>query len=244
MSTVVLVLAGVLQSWGTTTIGHSRATNHYPTKSGVIGLIANAMGRERNDDISDLASSSFGVRVDSPGVVQRDYHTVSILKQPTKGDRIARVTERFYLSDAVFVVALSNPNEALVEEIALALKKPSRTLFLGRKSCPPTRPVLYGISASDCISALNETPWQSDQKTQDGYLAGEVSLDVFRDPIDSDEGFMADVVTDQPLSFDSAARRYASRGVYRTSVTIPVFRESAKPSSVNFMDLAIRAAGE
>ena len=243
MSTITLVLSGVLQSWGTTTIGHSRATNSYPTKSAVVGLIANALGRDRSDSIDDIAAVDFGIRIDVPGVVQRDYHTVSILKQPTKGDRINRVTERFYLSDAVFVVVISHPDEALIMQIADALQKPARPIFLGRKSCPPTRPVFYSLSNKDFVSVLQDTEWQADMSAQRAYLDSEVTLDVFRDPVNADEGFDADVISDHPLSFDPDARRYASRGVYRTKVTIALENQPSEVPSANAIHLAMNAAG-
>ena len=244
MPTLALVLSGVLQSWGTTTIGHARATNAYPTKSAVIGLIANALGRDRMDNIADLATLSYGVRVDSPGIVQRDYHTVSIITQPTKGDRINRVTERFYLADAVFLVTLNHSDEKLVNSIADALKKPSRALFLGRKSCPPNRPIFHSVSDSSLESVLSETSWQVDNATKNAYKDSTVTLDIFRDPVDSQEALDADPVSDQPVSFNPDARRYASRAVHQTSTTIPV-DSPAEPDVLlpPMMLLAMRAAG-
>lgn len=78
MSTVLLRLAGPVQSWGNRARGPSKAHRHThtrPTKSGVIGLVANALGRDRADDIADLAALRFGVRTDLPGHLESDYHT-------------------------------------------------------------------------------------------------------------------------------------------------------------------------
>lgn len=78
MSTVLLRLAGPVQSWGNRARGPSKAHRHThtrPTKSGVIGLVANALGRHRADDIADLAALRFGVRTDLPGRLESDYHT-------------------------------------------------------------------------------------------------------------------------------------------------------------------------
>jgi CRISPR system Cascade subunit CasD len=211
MPSVIMVLSGVLQSWGTTTIGHARSTMSYPTKSAVIGLVANAMGRDRSDDISDLADMSYGVRVDSVGKIQRDYHTVSIITQPTKGDRVNRITERYYLADAEFVVALYSDSEALVNVVAQALKKPKRALFLGRKSCPPNKPLFHSVVADDVRGALLSFPMpKTDEST----------ISLFRDPINEDEGYLSDVVMDNPVTFDSAARRYAPRGVFHERINV------------------------
>jgi len=244
MTSVLLSLSGVLQSWGTTTIGHARATNGYPTKSAIVGMVANALGRDREDDISDISSVGFAVRVDMPGVVQRDYHTVSILKQPTKGDRISRVTERFYLADAAFLVVLSHPDRVMMDDIARSLKSPSRALFLGRKSCSPTRPIFHSVSESELSSVLSETEWLADEKTQREYLDEFIELDVFRDPLTDIEGFESDVISDEPVSFSSDARRYASRGVYRSTVRISLGAKTVPSQSMtNPLQLAFEAAG-
>lgn len=68
-------LQGPMQSWAMIGRGAVRGTHTRPTKAGVIGLIANALGRDWADDISDLAGLRFGVRIDAPGTVEVDYHT-------------------------------------------------------------------------------------------------------------------------------------------------------------------------
>jgi CRISPR system Cascade subunit CasD len=46
MPVLLLRLAAPLQSWGVESKFDTRRTLGYPTKSGVIGLVASAMGRE------------------------------------------------------------------------------------------------------------------------------------------------------------------------------------------------------
>ncbi len=78
MSTVLIRLEGPMQSWGLTVRGPSKAhrkTELRPTKSGVIGLVANALGRDYHDQIDDLAALRFAVRSDRPGNLEVDYHT-------------------------------------------------------------------------------------------------------------------------------------------------------------------------
>ena len=72
MSVLVIRLAGPLQAWGTSSKLADRGTDLYPSKSGVVGLLANALGRTREDDISDLAKLGFGVAVYSSGKVIKD----------------------------------------------------------------------------------------------------------------------------------------------------------------------------
>ncbi|MDX6741540.1 type I-E CRISPR-associated protein Cas5/CasD [Actinocorallia sp. A-T 12471] len=74
---VLLVrLAGPLQSWGVTGRFAHRDTRSHPTKSGVIGLCAAALGLDRDEPLGELAHVRFGVRADRPGTALRDYHTV------------------------------------------------------------------------------------------------------------------------------------------------------------------------
>ncbi|MBM4574950.1 type I-E CRISPR-associated protein Cas5/CasD [Rhodococcus hoagii] len=74
-ATVTFRLAGPQQAWSSRERRAYRPTQDHPTKSGIIGLVANALGRDRADDISDLAALQMGVRADRPGVLESDYHT-------------------------------------------------------------------------------------------------------------------------------------------------------------------------
>lgn len=74
-ATVTFRLVGPQQAWSSRERRAYRPTQDHPTKSGVIGLVANALGRDRSDDITDLVGLRLGVRADRPGVVESDYHT-------------------------------------------------------------------------------------------------------------------------------------------------------------------------
>ena len=78
-SVLLLWLEGPMQSWGTRARWDVRDTGLEPTKSGVIGLLGCAMGLERgNPELESLDHDLlFGVRIDRPGVVSTDYHTVT-----------------------------------------------------------------------------------------------------------------------------------------------------------------------
>ena len=70
MATLLLRLAAPLQSWGCGSKFNIRNTEREPTKSGVIGMIAAAMGIQRNDDpkkLEPLCRLRYGVRVDREG---------------------------------------------------------------------------------------------------------------------------------------------------------------------------------
>ncbi|MEK7721143.1 MAG: type I-E CRISPR-associated protein Cas5/CasD, partial [Elusimicrobiota bacterium] len=77
MPTLLLRLAGPMQSWGTTSRFDNRDTGKEPSKSGVIGLLAAAMGidRENRTDLEPLTLLVMGVRHDRPGIPKYDYQT-------------------------------------------------------------------------------------------------------------------------------------------------------------------------
>ena len=86
MATLLLRLAAPLQSWGTDSKFEVRKTGREPTKSGVVGLLAAAMGigREEPERLEPLNRLRFGVRVDQEGSLLVDYH---IARKGEKGER-------------------------------------------------------------------------------------------------------------------------------------------------------------
>ena len=129
MPTLLLKMSGPLQSWGTQSRFRRRDAGHEPSKSGVIGMVAAALGRSRNEPVDDLVSLRFAVRTDASGTLIRDYQTAKNWAKNPNG--AASLSTRMYLSDAVFVVALEGEREQL-ETIESALKKPVYPLYLGR----------------------------------------------------------------------------------------------------------------
>ncbi|WP_433916954.1 type I-E CRISPR-associated protein Cas5/CasD [Streptomyces sp. NBC_01744] len=82
---VLLVrLAAPLQSWGLVSRFSRRDTHNRPTKSGVIGLCAAALGYDRAEELGELAAVRFGVRADHPGTPVRDYHVVGAGTYPVR----------------------------------------------------------------------------------------------------------------------------------------------------------------
>ncbi|HEY3685215.1 MAG TPA: type I-E CRISPR-associated protein Cas5/CasD [Streptosporangiaceae bacterium] len=226
MSVLVLQLAGPLQAWGSAARFARRTTESAPTKSGVLGLLAAAFGRERTDDLSDLAVLRYGVRIDQPGVRIRDYQTAHHFET----DVSMPVSERFYLADAVFVAAVEGDPD-LLERAHHALWHPTFLPYLGRRSCPPSRPVSLGIRAElDIETALGvdgakpgteawrASPWH--RRSQD---EPEVRLTALIEPrpADTRAGWRIESLHDQPLSFDPRHRRYALRGFVAGQATAP-----------------------
>ncbi|WP_067475775.1 type I-E CRISPR-associated protein Cas5/CasD [Actinomadura hibisca] len=212
MTVLLMRLAGPLQAWGSAARFARRTTEGAPTKSGVLGLLAAALGRPRTADPSDLAALRFGVRVDQRGTLLRDFQTAHRLDT---GDALP-VSERFYLADAVFVAAVEGPHEQL-SELDRALKQPVFLPYLGRRSCPPSSPVDLGLRpALDLETALTAEPWHAADWYQRGH---DNNVEILVEA--SDEAGRFDTLRDQPLSYDPAHRRYALRRVRSFPVTVP-----------------------
>lgn len=162
MKTILLKLAGPLQSWGTDSHFETRKTDRYPSKSAVIGILAASFGYRRDEDqkIVKLNEIDFAVRIDQPGRILRDYHTAAKYKPNGSFER-TYVTNRYYLEDAVFVVAIGHEDENLMDGIVEALKKPYFQPFMGRRSLPLPVDFLLGVTEKNVMESLSKVPWQA-----------------------------------------------------------------------------------
>jgi CRISPR system Cascade subunit CasD len=211
-TTLLLRLAAPLQSWGVGDKFKQRRTEREPTKSGIVGLLAAALGRKREEDISDLTALKFGVRIDQPGELLQDYHIIhrqTLLASPKENRKVRKplettVTRRFYLSDAIFLVGLEGGRDFLLQ-LDNAIKSPVFPLYLGRRSCPPEGKISLGLREESLRRALLAEPWlatgEFNQRNQD-YRATLVC--------DADHP-TALRRRDQPVSFAASNRRYAER---------------------------------
>lgn len=217
MSVLTLRLAGPLQAWGASARFARRTTESAPTKSGVIGVLAAARGMERGDDeaLARLAVLRFAVRIDQPGTRIRDFQTA----HHADTGKSMRLSERYYLADAVFVAAVEG-EDTLLDEVDAALHRPVHAPFLGRRSCPPAYPVRLGLHrGADLTEALRAEPWQAAawyrrQRRRDAT----VPLTVLREARPDEPG--ADLLRDQPLSFAAEHRQHALRPVVTTTVEV------------------------
>ena len=174
-NTLFLRLEGPLQAWGERGRWSIRDTALEPTKSGVIGLIACALGYNADAQITPLAEKTLmGVRCDIPGQIITDYHTVgggydypTLLtaagkpKTGSGGRPHNEISWRDYLSGASFLAALRSEDEDLIAQMARALQNPVWPIYLGRKSCPPSRPVFDGAGDFRSLQeALEKGNWE------------------------------------------------------------------------------------
>lgn len=141
MATLLLRLVAPMQAWGTRSRFDDRDTEAEPSRSGVLGLCAAALGIDRAEPVDHLARLGFGVRVDREGVTGTDYHTAQL--QPTHPRTRTDVTRRAYLADAAFWAGLEGDVE-LLTGLHAALGNPHWPLSLGRKAFQASLPLFAG----------------------------------------------------------------------------------------------------
>lgn len=215
MSTLLLKLKAPMQAWGTESRYTTRHTHTEPTKSGVLGLLAAAQGRRRTEPLEDLAELRFGVRVDQPGTLQRDFQTAI----DWRTGKSQPLSYRYYLADAVFVAGVEGESE-LLRTLQEALHSPRFPLFLGRRSCPANHDVLIGMSDLPLEPALREEGWHaSEQHRRDRGKSVELLLH-----LDAQPGTTGDSRRDVPVSFDPTHRQYGWRQV---EMPKPVVKDNA-----------------
>jgi CRISPR system Cascade subunit CasD len=225
MPTLLIQLVGPMQSWGTTSRFDQRDTGKEPSKSGVIGLLAAALGIDRENwvDLEPLTRLAMGVRHDRSGVPKRDYQTAGcaktdkVIKADGKLSDDGVVSRRDYLADAAFLVGLAGADRSLLERAYAALRDPVWPLALGRKSYVPSEPIWIkdGIQDGSFLEALKQQPWvASPRKWEEPPKELLVSME-------SEDGSGV-LKMDQPLS-SFAERRFGARFV--RSEWIPFHQE-------------------
>jgi CRISPR system Cascade subunit CasD len=119
-------------------------------------LLAGCLGIERQDRARFQAldqSIEFAVRADHETLdgsarltptKMMDFHTVMDARRVDgRASRYPVVSRREYLCDAKFTVAIRASTQPRIDldELEAAVKKPYYTPFLGRRSCPLSRPL-------------------------------------------------------------------------------------------------------
>ncbi len=165
---IPLHLEGTHQSWSASGSGFTKSASEFPTHSGVCGLVAAALGLQRDDPIID--SLHHGLRVSSrvlkQGELQTEYQNfrfwdVPELKNPAKspidydsyreetlqvlpkGDGNRQVW-RTYHQGAAFQIVLEvlDTNPFSANQILEALRHPAMPLYLGRRTCRLSYPLV------------------------------------------------------------------------------------------------------
>ena len=199
MPTLLLRLAAPMQAWGIASNFDTRKMALAPTKSGVIGLLAAALGirRDAPERLTPLNQLRFGVRTDRAGSLLVDFHTAGKLTPLQKKQKLKEtpyITRRHYLADAVFLVGLESTDRALLEQLADALQSPAYPLCLG-------------IREIDLVESLRSEPALASAAQLGSEKSVCILLDA--DPLEPN----AFPQRDLPLSFDPRHRRFGYRAV-------------------------------
>lgn len=211
---LALRLEGPLQSWGFDSQYNRRNTGLMPTKSGIAGICCAALGYSRgSDDERSFLKEFASLRMTSIADIPRngkqktcrptrlqDYHTVQNTRRASGSINTDCVlTHRQYLVDAAFGILLEGDG-SLLHKIAAALKQPRWGIWLGRKSCIPSAPVLIGLEVT--------------KKGAMRLLIGEEDIESF-DRQEEVEIFSEgrDSLPDNAVSFGIEERSYSPRRV-------------------------------
>ncbi len=170
---LVFRLYGAMASWGQAAVGGDRPTGLQPTRSAILGLLGAALGIKRENE-KKLAGLQSGILIAfkqcTPSSLVRDYHTTQVPSHNKKVFHRTRKSElseaklntvlssRDYRCDGLWVIAISLSDRASfsLETIQSALERPVYSLCLGRKSCPPSLPLMPVVMEFDELkSALD-----------------------------------------------------------------------------------------
>lgn len=171
---LAFILDSPLQSWGVESRYQQRGTAAFPSKSGIVGLLAAALGIDKHlpDEAAKIAPlGALGLAVvrgalgpSGAGGRLSDFHTLGggydkssswqKLSTPRKaggGTFGTVVTRRTYLAGCCFVALLEGDAE-LLKRVAVALRDPVWGGWLGRKSCIPARPFGPAMGATQQLA--------------------------------------------------------------------------------------------
>jgi CRISPR system Cascade subunit CasD len=169
-------LRAPLIAFGGETIDNYGVIRDFPALSMVTGIFANALGWDRGDDALHNRLQErlvMGARLDADGERLVDFQTAQ-LQANDKGWTTRGIAEeraggagtymgphlryRHYHADMNVLVALrlQAVDEApTLDDLATALDKPARPLFVGRKNCLPTDRLMAGwVEADNILEAL------------------------------------------------------------------------------------------
>ncbi|CBG89779.1 type I-E CRISPR-associated protein Cas5/CasD [Citrobacter rodentium] len=177
---LVFQLHGPMASWGVDAPGEVRHTHELPSRSALLGLLAAALGIERDDEARLKAFNrhyTFLLCASEGPRWARDYHTVQMPKEVRKARYFSRreelqdpdllsalISRRDYYSDAWWMVAMASTSGApySLEQLQEALRHPVFTLYAGRKSHPLALPLLPLLLQGNAPDVLNSA-WRQYQ---------------------------------------------------------------------------------
>ena len=195
-----LRLAAPLMAFGGVAIDHVGPTREFPSASALTGLLANALGYRREDVARHQALQDrliFGALSVLP-----EGRSVPLLVTDTQNAKLEKADRgwttwgapegragatydsphrrrRDYLADheTRVVLRLAGRESPMIDDVSTALDRPARPLFIGRKPCLPTSPLLAGrVEAANAYAALQSLGipghaiWPDEGDRPDGVL--------------------------------------------------------------------------
>lgn len=149
ISTLILHLSSPMQSWGNASRFKHRGAGPAPSKSSICGMVCAAMGAGKASPLEQEIIEAFHrIRMTSAcrhtGPILCDYHTVQNTRKADgsidKKDAVQ--SYRHYWHDSRFIVLLNSEDEPFLRRIRQALLNPQWGIWLGRKCCIPSEPLI------------------------------------------------------------------------------------------------------
>lgn len=195
-----LRLAAPLMAFGGVAIDHVGPTREFPSASALTGLLANALGYRREEGgrhqalQNSLVFAALSVMRDRRSVplVITDAQNAKLEKSDrgwtTWGAPEGRAgatydsphrRRRDYLADheTRVVLRLAADEGPTLDEVAAAIDRPARPLFIGRKPCLPASPLLVGLAkgptayaALRSLGIRGQAIWPDEGDCPDGAL--------------------------------------------------------------------------
>ena len=174
MHHLILALEAPLMAFGGETVDNYGVVRSFPAASMLTGLLANALGwrrteAERHQGLQERLI--FAARIErepAGGVGLTDFQTAAISRRDsgwtTRGAAEGReggsysnwLRYRDYFADMRVTVALRMEQAAArpdLDDLAEALERPFRPLFIGRKPCLPSVPMFEGFQEEETVLA-------------------------------------------------------------------------------------------
>lgn len=165
---IKLCLSGMMQGYSESRFIFKRETKSAPTQRAVIGMIAAAEGILRDDieALENLSEKLHVVKIESAKIISTkltDFQTV----RPIENSKLSKLAgackekpfltasgghkealplfEKEYITNGEFTVYVSG-EESEIAKAAEALQHPIFPVYLGRKCCPPAKPIFDGFA--------------------------------------------------------------------------------------------------
>ena len=196
---LLIRLEAPMIAFGGETIDNFGVIRDFPSLSMVTGLLGNALGWYRQEDEKHNRLQQrmvMGARIERVGERITDFQTAQLSAKDSGWTTLGMKSydsphlryRDYHAALAILVVLRLEPAEEspTLDELAEALDRPARPLFIGRKPCLPTSRLLAGweegenvlqvLQTAPAITATNDERWGLQWPDGEGELEGEDRL--------------------------------------------------------------------